>query len=238
MSTPINSNNSIISVCANCGKEGNDINNICNKCKMAKYCNAACKKKHRHKHKKQCEEHVRLATQRAAELHDIELFKQPPKEDDCPICFLLLPSLESGSRYKTCCGKTICSGCAHAPVYDNQGNEVEDKCPFCRVMAPASEEESNEMEKKRVELNDPIAIFNRGSYYFDGTNGYPQDDAKALELFHRAIDLGYTEAYCNIGFAYKYGQGVEVDEKKALHYYELAAMGGNEVARCNLGCYG
>ena len=35
-----------ILVCANCGKEG--ANNICNKCKMVKYCNAACKKKHRH----------------------------------------------------------------------------------------------------------------------------------------------------------------------------------------------
>jgi len=38
-----------VSVCANCGKEGSsdEINNICNKCKMVKYCNAACKKKHR-----------------------------------------------------------------------------------------------------------------------------------------------------------------------------------------------
>ena len=42
-----------VSVCANCGKEGSSDNmNICNKCKKAKYCNAACKKKHRHKHKK------------------------------------------------------------------------------------------------------------------------------------------------------------------------------------------
>ena len=58
------------SVCANCGKEGDDINNICNKCKLVKYCNAACKKKHRHKHKKECGEHLRLAAERAAELHE------------------------------------------------------------------------------------------------------------------------------------------------------------------------
>ena len=50
-----------VSTCANCGKEGDDIKNICNKCKQAKYCNAACKKKHRHKHKKDCEQHIRLA---------------------------------------------------------------------------------------------------------------------------------------------------------------------------------
>ena len=76
----------VVSLCTNCGKEGSGVNNICNKCKQVKYCNAACKKKHRHKHKKQCEEHVRLATEHAAKLrveelrlaaekHDEELFK-------------------------------------------------------------------------------------------------------------------------------------------------------------------
>ena len=68
-------------VCAACGKE--DPTNTCNKCKMVKYCNAACKKKHRSKHKKACE-------RRAAELHDAELFKEHPPRDDCPICFLPL----------------------------------------------------------------------------------------------------------------------------------------------------
>ena len=36
-----------LSVCANCHKEGSDDMNTCNKCNMVKYCNAACKKKHR-----------------------------------------------------------------------------------------------------------------------------------------------------------------------------------------------
>ena len=61
----------IVSICANCGKEGSDVNNICNKCKQVKYCNASCKKKHRHKHKKECEEHIRLAAEQSAKLHDI-----------------------------------------------------------------------------------------------------------------------------------------------------------------------
>ena len=39
-------------ICANCGKQGSDVTNICNKCKSVKYCNAACKKKHRHKIRK------------------------------------------------------------------------------------------------------------------------------------------------------------------------------------------
>ena len=38
-----------------------------------------------------------------------------------------------------------------------------------------------------------------------------------------------------IGVAYDLGEGVEVDKKKAKHYYELAAIGGDVSARYNLG---
>ena len=72
--------------CAACGKEGDEANmNTCNKCKEAKYCNAVCKK-NRSKHKKECEKRV-------VEKHDEELFKKPPPDEDCPICFLPIPYL-------------------------------------------------------------------------------------------------------------------------------------------------
>ena len=138
--------------------------------------------------------------------------------------------------YQTCCGKIICSGCIHAPPYDNQGNEVDNrKCPFCRIPTPTSYEEGNEMEKKRMQAGDPEAIYRQGSYYRDGINGFPQVYTQALELWHRAAELGYSRAYCDIGYAYDVGNGVEVDKKKARHYYELAAMGGSVTARYNLG---
>ena len=136
MSTADNDIN--MSVCSNCGKDG--ANNTCNKCKMVMYCNAVCKKVHKKKHKKDCEEYIRLAAEKhneelriAAEKHDEELFKQPPQlEGDCPICFLRMPTLASGYKYMSCCGKVICSGCIRAPLYDNQGNKVDNqKCPFC-----------------------------------------------------------------------------------------------------------
>ena len=187
MSTVDNEVNDI-SVCANCGKEGDDVTNTCNKCKMVKYCNAACKKKHRYKHKTKCEEHLR----RKAEKHDEELFKQPPPSEDCPICFLQLPTLNTGWRYMSCCGKVLCSGCIHAPVYDNQGNKVTKKvCPFCRTPVPSSEQEAVKRLKNRIEAGDPEAISTLGCYYRDGTNGYPQDYTKALEHWHRAGELGY-----------------------------------------------
>ena len=217
-----------LSVCANCGKEGiSDNMNVCNKCKKATYCNAVCKKV-----QKECEEHVR----QAAMMHDEKLFKQPPSpHGDCPICFLRMPLLATGSKYKTCCGKMICSGCSYAPVYDNQGNKIAEKvCAFCRTPTPDSEEEAIERLRKRVEA-DAFAMQKIGFYYFSGTYGYPQDHTKALDLWHRAGELGDAKAYTNIGYAYDTGQGVEVDKKKARHYYELAAMNGSTNARYNLG---
>jgi len=233
----------VVVLCANCGKEG--AKNICNKCKQVKYCNAVCKKIHKKKHKKDCEEHIRLAAEKhneelkhAAELHDEKLFKKsPPEAEDCPICFLRLPTLSAGRTYMSCCGKVICSGCICAPVYDNQGNEVANKtCAFCRVPLSTSDEETIERLNKRAEVKDPWAIHKLGVFYAQGTNGYRQDYTKALELWHRSGELGYARAaYASIGYAYEIGEGVEVDYMKANHYYELAAMGGNAIARHNLG---
>jgi TPR repeat protein len=46
---------------------------------------------------------------------------------------------------------------------------------------------------------------------------------------------GCAEAYCKIGYAYDFGHGVEIDKKKAIHYYKLAAIGGDVYSRYNLG---
>ena len=147
-----NNENDVSTACANCGKEGINLN-ICNKCKEATYCNAACKKKHRSKHKKQCE-------RRVAKLHDEALFKEPPHEyGDCPICFLRLPTMDSGRQYMTCCGKILCTGCCHADVYDNLGNIIAgEKCSFCRTPLPTSDKEIIERMKKRMEVGDPYAF--------------------------------------------------------------------------------
>jgi len=148
-----------------------------------------------------------------------------------------MPTLKiTGYKYMSCCGKVICSGCDYAPLYDNQGNEVEKKCPYCRATNPASYEEAVERMKKRMEAGDANAIFKIGWYYREGADGYPQDYPKALELYHRAAELGHAEAYTAIGNAYyNGGRGIEVDNKKAIHYTELAAMRGDSMARHNLG---
>jgi len=196
---------------------------------MVKYCNRECQIAHRPHHKKECKK-------RAAELHDEKLFKQPPPEEDCPICFQQLPTLNTGSTYYSCCGKVICSGCVYAPLYDNQGNKVDNKkCPFCRTVAPKTNEEAVEREKKRMEVNDPLATFNLGTGYRDGIDGFPQDYTKAYELFTQSGELGYPKAHCSIGALYNNGDGVQVDMKKAIYFYELGAIKGDAYARYNLG---
>ena len=231
-------NNDKTAVCANCGKEGIHLNK-CNKCKAAVYCNAACKKKHRSKHKEDCERRVaelhedKLERERrAVELHEEALFNQPPPKEDCPICMLLLPPLSTGYTYSSCCGKIICSGCIYAVAIRDM---TEQKCAFCRTPPPDTDKEALNQAKKLVEVNDANAIHSLGVCYSIGEFGLPQNHAKALELYHRAADLGNAMSYFNIGNLYYNGEGVEQNEEKAIHYWDLAAMGGHVNARHNLG---
>jgi localization factor PodJL len=82
-----------------------------------------------------------------------------------------------------------------------------------------------------VEANDAGAMCLLANYYLDGRGGLQQDHARAMELYDRAADLGFSKAHFSLGLEYKQ-QG---DMKKARFHYEAAAVAGHEAARCNLG---
>ena len=212
--------------CANCGKEEGDGDsmNSCNKCDLVKYCNAACKKKHKSKHKKKCE-------RRVAELYDEKLFKEPPPPEECPICMLPLPLAADESIFKPCCGKHICSGC----IYAMAERGVAKLCAFCRTPKVTSFEEEVERLKKLMDKGSAYACYMLAGYYAQGELGIPQDWAKANELYLKAGELACAPAYFNLGNTYSNGRGVEIDKQKARHYWELAAMNGTVKARHNLG---
>ena len=162
---------------------------------------------------------------------DDDLFRESPPGEECPICMLPLPRNISETSYQACCGKTLCVGCLHADRIENSRII----CPFCRAPLVTSEGEYIKIVEKRVGADDPVAMCSLGGHYYRGERGLPQNCKKAMKLWIRAGELGCTEGYHNVGVSYDNGHGVERDTTKAQHYYELAAMGGNVIARCNLG---
>ena len=219
-----------VSICANCGKGEEASTNLraCAACNLVKYCSRDCQIAHRPQHKKACKK-------RAKELHDKKLFKQPPPEEDCPICFQRLPSLDSGTVYMNCCGKEICRGCVYA--FQSRATKKEhDICPFCRTPPAGTDEEAFKRYEKRMDLNDGIVFCKIGCYHYEGGQpSFPQDQVKAVELWHRAAELGNANASYNLGTVYKNGRGAERNCKKSVYHYELAAMRGSGLARQNLG---
>lgn len=198
---------------------------------LVKYCSRDCQIAHRLQHKKACKK-------RAVELHDEKLFEQPPPDDDCPICMVRLPALvfghAFGQTYMSCCGKVICNAYQSRAITNGRTDE-DDICPFCRAPPAGPDEENIKRLEKLMELNDANAIYILGYYYSNGQYGLSQNHTRALDLWQRAAELGCNDAYNNIGSSYKFGRGVERNEKKAIYYLELAAMEGNVDARAKLG---
>ena len=210
--------------CANCGKGEEDSNKLkkCSACLSVKYCSAACQKAHRPQHKKACKK-------KAAELHDEKLFKEIEPEE-CPIC--LLPLDTEYVTFKSCCGKIICCGCSYAMMVI-EGKNI---CAFCRMLPPSSDEERVNRVNKLIDKGNSEAVNMLAGDYAEGRYGIPQDMTKANECYLKAGELGCAGAYYNLGNSQLVGRGVEIDRKKAIHHYELAAMIGHVKARHNLGC--
>ena len=206
--------------CADCGSEaGGGVSlKMCKSCMVSKYCNANCQKNHWPKHKNICKK-------RAAELRDEALFKDPPEKEDCPICFLPMPSLliacmtlppatlssvpiydfalaneESANIgteiYYSCCGKSVCGGCMHS--FMQSGNNG--TCPFCKSDRIGKTEEERVKEfMKRVEVNYADAMCVLGSNYYHGKLGLQQDLAKGVELWTQAAKLDSSRSHFFLG---------------------------------------
>ena len=180
---------------------------------------------HRPQHKKACKK-------RATELHDEALFEEPPPPEDCPICMLPLPLYTNGISYYSCCGKDICSGCSFAM----DESATKDLCPFCRTPPSRGNKEEIKRVKNLMDAGNAGAFNQLGSYHDLGSQGMQRDEAKACELYLKAGELGYAQAYHNLGYSHYEGMGVSIDKKKAKHYFELAVINGSIQARNNLGC--
>ena len=50
--------------------------------------------------------------------------------------------------------------------------------------------------------------------------------SRAAELFQKAADMGYAPAQYNLGYCYRYGDGVPRDLDKSAEWYRKAAEQG------------
>ncbi len=219
-------------VCASCGISAVDDVNLeeCDGCDLVKYCSDGCRELHRPEHGGECRK-------RKAEIHDKKLFSQPDGTyaGECPLCFVPMPLDPEKTAFHPCCSAYVCKGCVYANLVSNKHVVAKiRRCPFCREVA--SEEECKKMMMKRVKANDPAAMLQMGLECY-GEGNYDG----AFEYFTKAAELGDSDAYNRLGNMYDKGEGVEEDmsstTKKAVYYWEKAAIGGHHIARFNLACY-
>ena len=149
--------------------------------------------------------------------------------DDCPLCQLPLPLDLEQTSFRVCCMKLVCKGC----ILGARKRGMND-CPFCRAPAP-NENQILAMIQKRVDAGDPIAIWNLGNHYADGSHGLQKDVTRAVVLYEHAAELGLKEAHFELGHLYEKGECVEKDTYKAIQHFEAAAVKGDAYARNSLG---
>lgn len=85
-----------------------------------------------------------------------------------------------------------------------------------------------------AEQNDPIALNNLGSLYFNGI-GTQKNIKKALKLFRQAADLGNSDAAVNLAFIYLTGGSHDIERNRmAMELFEKA-HDKNNIAKFMLG---
>ena len=235
-------------ICANCGKLGGD-NGVhlkkCSGCLLVKYCGPDCQRAHIPSHKTPCQKH-------AAKLHQEKLFADTPEPEECPVCLLRMPFEQEKICYRACCGKLICHGCSgttmkigvesgfeHATGFGDIDFKkmLDHPCPFCRASFSIKIEDTLKELQKRVDLGDRMAMYHLGIKLVKPKGSLQPNASKARELLLKSAQLGYPLANLSVGMFHYDGHYPSVflqDKKKARHYFERGAIGGDPVARAYL----
>ena len=138
--------------------------------------------------------------------------------------------MDDHSLFLACCVKRICHGCNIAA----QKRGMVD-CPFCRTPFPVNDADKLAMIMVRVKKKDPHAIAYLGDHYFHGHFGLQKNVHRAIELYTEVAELGSIESLNKLGLSHDLGRGVRNDEKRAVQFYEKAAMQGCALSRHNIG---
>lgn len=99
----------------------------------------------------------------------------------------------------------------------------------------------DDMIKKGKEILDKLVAYNnvdainfKGALYYEG-NRYRKNQKRAVALYEKAAELGSSIAMSNLGYAYLYGNGTNIDYEKAYKYFTMAEQRGEWDALNKLG---
>ena len=82
---------------------------------------------------------------------------------------------------------------------------------------------------------DPLSQHTIAEAYFEGKNGFEQDDSKAVEWFEKAAKQGFARAQFSLGWMYLHGRGVNEDAERATALFRQSAEQGLPEAQYFLG---
>jgi TPR repeat protein len=83
--------------------------------------------------------------------------------------------------------------------------------------------------QRAADLNYAPAITQLGVMYgADGSEGVPEDDVKAAQLYLKAATLGEAHAMKHLGYVYSHGIGVPKDMNKAVFWWKKAVAAGGD----------
>ena len=237
-------------MCSACDKKSDTLMK-CRACKCVWYCDKDCQNKHWKEHKKECRRIKKELDKRGGKLDDGEgwmlgpLGKLPQREE-CPICMRVLPIVRNLQVYEACCGKNNCGGCylEHKIQIEKRANTSSTEqprvfrfCAFCRTTQAKDGKETLARLRKRIEHEDPQALYAYAMAYGYGHYGLPVNQAKCIDLLRQSADLGFPVAHYQLGNFHETGEmRLEQNKEETLKHWKKAAEGGHLISRHNLGC--
>lgn len=101
----------------------------------------------------------------------------------------------------------------------------------CDLLNEGNTQEALEWLDKAADQNHLTALHDLNVIYFQGEYGIPKDEKKGLAYLMRGVELGVTDAMCDLGERLLSGNGVKHDYAKGKEWMQKAAGMGSERAQ-------
>ena len=100
------------------------------------------------------------------------------------------------------------------------------KCDNPKLFPPFLIDYITALYEYEISEGNADAMCELGGYYYDGSRGFDQSFAKAVQLYKMSADRGNRYAYECLGYCYYYGRDMEPDYEKAFRCFALGAFAG------------